>query len=102
MSVTITLPPELETQLQRKAQAQNRLVEELALDLLTEALEVEEDFPTPEQVVARIQATPPNPHSIRPASGSLAEALRDAPNDPNFDLVLWEREWAAVEAEIQL
>lgn len=43
MPITITLPTELETQLQRKAQAQNRSVEELALDLLTEALEVEED-----------------------------------------------------------
>ena len=101
MSITITLPDELETQLQQRAQAQNRSVEELALDLLTDALEANETYLTPEEVVVKIRATPPNPHSIRPARGSLAEALRQAPQDPEFDLVVWEREWAAVEAEMK-
>ena len=36
----------------------------------------EEAFPTPEDVVAKIQATPPNSRTVRPARGSLAEALR--------------------------
>ena len=61
----------------------------------------EQIFPTPEDVVAKIQAIPPNPHSIRLARGSLAEALRTAPEDPDFDLATWEREWAEVEAEIK-
>ena len=101
MAVTIILPDELETQLQRKAQVQQLSVEELALEILGQALETEKPFPSPEEVVTKIQATPPNPHSIRPADGSLAEALRNAPNDPNFDLAAWNREWAAIEAEMQ-
>lgn len=60
-----------------------------------------DEVPTPEGVVARIQATPPNPRSIRAASGSLAAALRDAPPAPEFDLGAWQNEWAAVEAEIR-
>ena len=92
----------METKLQHKAQTQHRSVEELALDMLGSALEQEEGFPTPEVVVAKIQATPPNPRSIRPARGSLAEALRSAPEDPDFDLASWEREWAAVEADIKV
>jgi len=51
--------------------------------------------------VAKIRAMPPNPHGIRPAAGSLAEALRNAPDDPDFDLASWSREWAAVEAEMK-
>jgi hypothetical protein len=31
----------------------------------------------------------------------LAEALRHAPDDPDFDLAAWNREWAAVEGELQ-
>ena len=91
------LPHEMETKLQRKAQTQHRSAEELALGILGGALEQEEGFPTPEKVVANIQATPPNPRNIRPARGSLAEALRSAPEDPAFDLATWERKWAALE-----
>jgi len=36
-------------------------------------------------LVERIKATPPNPATIRPATGSLAEALQNAPEDPDFD-----------------
>lgn len=86
--------------LQRKAEAQHRSVEEVALAILASALEADQAFPTPEQVVAKIQATPPNPQSLRPASGSLAEALRTAPQDPDFDLATWQQAWAALEAEM--
>jgi hypothetical protein len=37
----------------------------------------------------------------RPATGLLAEALKNAPHDPDFDLETWTKEWAAVEAEIK-
>jgi hypothetical protein len=50
-------------------------------------------------VVAKIKAAPPNPAAIRPATSSLAEALRQAPSDPDFDLDTWTEEWAAIEAE---
>ena len=48
-----------------------------------------------------IKATPPNPQSIRAAQGSLAEALKKAPNDPDFDLGQWEKNWSVVEAEME-
>jgi prevent-host-death family protein len=52
-------------------------------------------------LVERIMATPPNPATIRPATGSLAEALKNAPEDPDFDLETWTRQWDAVEAEMK-
>lgn len=52
-------------------------------------------------LVERIKATPPNPAAIRPAAGSLAEALQNAPEDPDFDLESWTQQWQAIEAEIK-
>ena len=52
-------------------------------------------------LVERIKATLPNPATIRPATGSLAEALRNAPEDPNFDLETWTRQWNSIEAEMK-
>ena len=99
--MTITLPDDIAVQLQRKADAQHLSVEKVALDILETVLETEADFPTPEAVVAKIKATPPNPQSIRSARDSLAEALRHVPNDPDFNLAKWNQEWAAVEAEMK-
>ena len=33
--------------------------------------------------------------------GSLAEALQNAPHDPDFDLETWTRQWDAIEAEMK-
>ena len=52
-------------------------------------------------LVERIKATPPNPAAIRPATGSLAEALQNAPQDPDFDLETWTQQWNAIEAEMK-
>lgn len=52
-------------------------------------------------LVAEIKATPPNPTAVRPATGSLAEALQNAPEDPDFDLESWMQQWDAIEAEIK-
>ncbi len=101
MAITITLPNKIETLLQREAQEQQLSAEELALEILGEALKKEETFLSLEEVVAKIQATPPNPHSFRPAKGSLSEALREAPEDPHFNLAEWKKSWAAVAAEIK-
>lgn len=49
----------------------------------------------------QIKAEPPDPAACRPATGSLAEALQNAPEDPDFDLDTWTRQWEAVEAEIK-
>ena len=101
MAITITLPNKIETLLQREAQEQQVSAEELALEILGEALEKEETFPSLKEVVAKIQATPPNPHSLRPAKGSLADILRDAPEDPHFNLAEWNRNWSEVEEEMK-
>ncbi len=65
-----------------------------AIDTLT-------TFPSVDDVVAKIQATPPNLHNVRPARSSLADTLRNGPNDPEFDLAQWSTDWAAVEAEMR-
>ena len=101
MSVTITLPHEISARLERRARPQRLSVSELALDILSDALEALESSPTPEEVAVKIQALPPNPRGLRPATGSLAEALRHAPEAPDFELGAWNREWATVEAEIR-
>jgi prevent-host-death family protein len=52
-------------------------------------------------LVEKIKATPPDPNSIHPATASLAEALKNAPQDPDFDLESWTRQWNEIEAEMK-
>jgi hypothetical protein len=101
MSITITLPDEVQAQLQRAAESQRRSLEELAQDILANAAEAESAAPTAEEIVAKIRATPPNPTSFVAATASLAAALRNAPHDPDFNLAAWEHEWASVEFHIK-
>ncbi|HUY35217.1 MAG TPA: hypothetical protein VMV69_20900 [Pirellulales bacterium] len=102
MSVIITLSDPLAAQLQSKAAAEDLSVEDLAIRILHDAAEAtEEVFATPEEVVARIRATPPNLANIRPATGSLGDVLENAPDDPGFDLDTWSRDWMAVDAEMK-
>jgi plasmid stability protein len=104
MTVTLTLPDELATRLKFRAKEHAISPEKLALNILTAALEVEaepDDYPTLEEVVAQIKATPPNPAAIHPATASLADLLENAPHDPDFDLESWTKQWAAVEAEMK-
>lgn len=110
MEITLTLPDVLAARLQTEARVRRRSTEEIAVELLDQALEVESDSqeyipPTLEEVVARIRATPPNPQMIRSPEGSLGEYLAasiaaEDPNEP-FDLAEWNRQWAAVEAEMK-
>jgi predicted DNA-binding protein len=60
----------------------------------------QDDYPSLEEVVAMIRAMPSDPSNIHPATQSLAELLAASPEDPSFDLEEWNREWAAVEAEV--
>lgn len=64
---------------------------------------VEDDswIPSVAEVVSQIKAMPPNTAMIREPQGSLADALRDGPDDPDFDLEQWEKDWAAAEAELK-
>ena len=104
MTITITLPDGLAAKLQAKAQIQQLQPEELILDILSSAVELEFEqdvYPTPDEVIARIKATRPNQANIRPASGSLLKALQNSPHDPEFDLEAWNKEWAAIETEMK-
>lgn len=101
LTITMTLPDEIEEQLRQEAAMQQQSVEEFVLAILLNSLHVQDFFPTPEQVVAKIKAIGPNPQNIIPPQGSLADYLRNAPDDPNFDLAAWNEEWAAIEAEMK-
>lgn len=103
MEVTITLPDGLERHLRRAADAQGRTTEEVALEILRGALLAEpddRDEPNLDVLVATIRATPPNPNAVRPARGSLADALADMIPDESFDLADGEAAWVVVEDEM--
>ena len=101
MTLTITLPDRIEQQLEQAATVHQLSVEEVAISLLDGALMADFRSPSPEEIVARIRALPANPQGMRPASGSLGEALRAVPGNPDFDVTAWQAEWAAVEAEMK-
>ncbi len=96
--MTINVPDALAERLKSEAEAQRRQVQDLALSILEAALgnQAEDDL---KAVVARIQALPVNPHAVRVARGSLADALAAAPPAAAFDLDAWQRDWQAVETE---
>jgi len=100
MGITITLDDDLVAGLENKAKNQQLSVEQFAIGILTDAAE-EPESETLEEIVARIRATPPNPSSIRAATGNLADLLINSPDDPSFDLESWERQWSVVEAELK-
>lgn len=114
MTITITLPEFLATKLQSEAQAQRRSAEDLAVELLDEALETKLQANggfhlTPEEVVAKIKALPPNPvnqFDMKNLMAGLADYLEKsiASEDPNepFDQEEWQRQWNAIEAEMKL
>lgn len=79
MTTTITLPDRLVEQLEQQAAARHRSVEALVIEYVEAALsdETTDEEESLEALVVRIKAMPPNPASIIPAQGNLAEVLRD-------------------------
>ena len=98
---TIALPGDLELRLRQEAAANNVSLQELTLGLLAEAVENRKRQQTLREVVGRIRRMPASPHGLRPARGSLAEALKKAPSDPAFNLSEWQLTWSLVEAELR-
>jgi predicted DNA-binding protein len=121
-TLTIQLPDELRQRAEEIAVQRGRTIERFIREVLEEYLDEAEnvqaasnggvrisdkdlsndqdDYPSLEEVVAKIRATPSDPSNIHPATQSLAELLAASPEDPSFDLEEWNREWAAVEAEV--
>jgi len=130
-TITIELPDTLQQRVQELVIQRGGTIDELLQELLEEYLEEIEDmretveikahiasgeertypheevwyeedtYPSLEEVVAKIKATPSDPSNIHLPAQSLAELLADAPDDPSFDEGAWDREWAAVEAEMK-
>jgi plasmid stability protein len=98
MTITITLEDDVVAGLQHRAERRQRSVEELAVEILTAAVE-DLELSTPLEVVGRMQASKPNTDQIRPATASLATLLQASPDDPDFNLNDWQRQWAAVSSE---
>lgn len=100
MAITIELDDNLVAGLAKKAKEQELSVEHLALNILTEAVR-EFESEAPQEVVARIQATVPNPCQIRSATANLADLLSSADDEPDLDLEAWKRQWSAVESDLK-
>src|SRR5215211_8637078 len=118
-TLTIQLPDELRQRAENIVAQRGATIEHLIRELLEEYLDEAENvlapfngeprtpiddlsngqdsYPSLEEVVAKIKATPSDPSNIHPATQSLAELLAASPEDPSFDLEEWNREWAAVE-----
>lgn len=100
MTLTISLPVEVQDKLERRANAIHWSVEKMATHLLDDVLD--DPSPTLEEVVARIKNLPPT--LILPDKVDIQawrEALTDPPDAPDFDEELWTRQWAAVEDEMR-
>jgi len=100
MALVIDLSYTLEHKLKDEAQKRQRTPEQVVVDILSLAFE-DDQLPTVAEVVARIKSTPPNPAMITPPQGSLADALRNGPTDPQFDVKTWTQDWAAAEEELK-
>jgi len=121
MPTTIALPNSLATRLQIEADRKQLSLDKLVIDILSSVFERKrdvreptrlsahaegssqarssDDYPTLEEVVAKIKAMPPTRADVYPTTRSLADLLRDSPQDPSFDLEEWTREWDKVEIE---
>jgi len=112
MTIMIQLPNPVEDSLRQAARRQRLTPEAYAAQLIEDALTTAElpgikEGPTPEvlttleELVASIQSLPRDPNNIRPATGSLQELLENAPEDPEFDLDEWQRQWDLFEQELK-
>ena len=100
MTIMISVPTTLEDNLREAAHRQRVSPEQMAVQILEDAL-ADDALPTLEGVVASIKALPRRPENIRPAIGSLRDLLAADPEDAEFDLEAWQHEWAKVEEEMR-
>jgi len=104
MNVTLTIPDGTANQLQYLAQRKQRSLETLLMEFLLETIRQKlADDQQLQKLVAETKALPYNPHNLRPAQGSLAEALQKSNPEAEvgFDLETWNKQWDMVEAEMK-
>jgi len=98
VSLVIEFSPPEEARLQAAAEREGVPVADIIRKAVVQYLPATEEA----AIVAGIPVLPPDPRNPRPAHGSLADALRAAaPENLDFDLAQWNRDWAAVEAEMK-
>ncbi len=100
MTLTISLPAEVQIKLEKRANAVQWSVEKMATHLLDEALEY--PFPTLEEIVARARRLPPT--LTLPGKVDIQawrEALHNPENAPVFDEEAWTAQWNAVDEEMR-
>ena len=100
MELVITLTGPMEKQLQRKAEEEHVAIERIAITLLQKALDSDGNA-TVEEVVAKIKALPRSSAVVQSIQSNLADALRNSPRDPDFDLDVWEQQWSSFEEELK-
>ncbi len=100
MALMIQLSESVAENLREAAERQQLKPEDLAVQLIENALDAYY-FPTLEEVVAQIRGLPFKPENIREATGSLRDHLASDPEDVEFDLEAWSQEWARVEEEMR-
>ncbi len=112
MTMMIQLPNTVAATLRKAAKRRQISPDVLAAQLIEDALTAEalpaveatltsDVLPSLEQLVAKIQGLPRDPRNIRPATASLKELLENAPEDPEFDLDEWQRQWDLFEQELK-
>jgi hypothetical protein len=98
MAITLALDDNLAAALETRAGKQRLTLEQFALNILAEAVEESEPI-TPTEVVAKIRGTTSS--IAEAATAGLAEALRNSPDDAQFDWDEWTRQWANIEDELK-
>lgn len=118
MTTTVTLSTPICKRLQKQVDKIDLPLDDLVERMLTTSLPAYEtngfhavydeptndDFPTLEQVVAMIKATPPNPNAMKPGEkfGDMAyiQSLLDNPPTDTMTVEEWEEYWPAYEQEL--
>lgn len=117
MEITFTLPDAMIIRLEEQADQLKVSLDDLAWKFFNDGLITEsavatpapngdpDELPSLEEVVARIQATPPSPSAVVPPTKTLAEVVAywEAHPADETDLtpVEWDRLWASFEEELK-
>jgi predicted transcriptional regulator len=111
MSITVTLDHQLTHALAEKAQQLHLQPEEVVIQAIREFMQGDTKNGASvhsaelKQLVADIEAIPPNPAMITPAQGTIAETmamLALLPKETDFDLAEWTQKWAEIETEMKM
>lgn len=99
MTLTISLSDETQRKLKKRADAFKWSEEQMASHLIDTVLNA--SLPSLDEIIERVRNLPPSLENRPTSNLALAEALRNGPEDPDFNLAEWTAQWQAVEAEMK-